>query len=136
MLGVFQPPDTHDHLLGHPRAAVVACSAASEIVEEEPGQPRRLCTPRSRWPGSRELRARCGETRRGIRGRGAPTDAPRARGVAHEHERQRLLILRDGAWQAHTPTGDCAVLDAEREPGPLRTEHVAAPETPPLGKFD
>ena len=98
-------------------------------MEEESGQPDGLAR---RDPGGPEVADRAPVAMKHVGAFGDPERPPprhEREEVPREHERQRLLVLRDGAWKTHAPAGDGAVLDAEREPGPLRAECVPATQT-------
>src|SRR5262249_27607183 len=128
-------PDAHDHVLRHLRPSVVPRAAAPQIVEEEAGQPDGLARGR---PGGPEVADRAPVAMKDMRAFGdpeAPSARPEAQEVPREHERERLLVLRDGARKAHAAAKDGPVFDAQREPGPQGAERIAAPQTRQVGEL-
>jgi hypothetical protein len=104
-------------------------------VEEEPGYANGLARSHPRGPEVADLAPATMKDVGTFSNPERPPTSDEGEQLARQHQRERLLVLRDGARKPDTPDSDHAVLDAERVPGPLCPDCVPTPQARQIGEF-
>jgi hypothetical protein len=128
--------DALDDLLPDVGPAVVARAGAPQIVEEHSRQPHGVARRIPRGGETAERASRAVENEGALGHALRPAAGHEREQGARERERQRLLVLRHGAGEAHAAAHHRArPVELELEPRPDGAERVAAPEIREVGEL-